>query len=140
MLFSCDNCRFTFYDGPPFATGRPHHGHVLAGTIKDIVTRYAHQTGHHVERRFGWDCHGVPVEYEIDKKLNVGTRAYTSVLVTCTQITGPEDVKKMGIENYNAECRAIVMRYSSVRGTDSVDPAHVAAGVGADHDASGPLD
>ena len=62
---------FTFYDGPPFATGTPHYGHILAGTIKDIVTRYAHQTGHHVERRFGWDCHGLPVELEIDKKLGI---------------------------------------------------------------------
>jgi len=54
-------CRFTFYDGPPFATGLPHYGHILAGAIKDVVTRYAHQTGHHVERRFGWDTHGLPV-------------------------------------------------------------------------------
>ena len=46
---------YTFYDGPPFATGLPHYGHILAGTIKDVVTRYAHQTGHHVVRRFGWD-------------------------------------------------------------------------------------
>lgn len=53
--------RFTFYDGPPFATGLPHYGHILAGTIKDIVTRYAHQSGFHVDRRFGWDCHGLPV-------------------------------------------------------------------------------
>ena len=62
---------FTFYDGPPFATGLPHYGHILAGTIKDTVTRYAHQTGHYVSRRFGWDCHGLPVEYEIDKKLKI---------------------------------------------------------------------
>ena len=61
------------------------------------MTRYAHSTGHSVERRFGWDTHGLPVEYEIDKKLD---------------ITGPEDVLKMGIDKYNAECRAIVMRYS----------------------------
>ncbi|XP_062520478.1 isoleucine--tRNA ligase, cytoplasmic-like [Corticium candelabrum] len=88
---------YTFYDGPPFATGLPHYGHILAGTIKDIVTRYAHQTGHHVERRFGWDCHGLPVEYEIDKSLG---------------ITSPDDVKKMGIDKYNAECRKIVMRYA----------------------------
>lgn len=53
--------RFSFYDGPPFATGLPHYGHILAGTIKDIVTRFAHQSGFHVERRFGWDCHGLPV-------------------------------------------------------------------------------
>lgn len=62
---------FSFYDGPPFATGLPHYGHLLAGTIKDIVTRYAHMNGFYVERRFGWDCHGLPVEYEIDKKLGI---------------------------------------------------------------------
>lgn len=82
--------RYSFYDGPPFATGMPHYGHLLTGTIKDIVTRYAHQCGYHVERRFGWDTHGLPVEYEIDKKLG---------------IKGPEDVMKMGIANYNKECR-----------------------------------
>jgi len=53
--------RYTFYDGPPFATGLPHYGHILAGTVKDVVTRWAHQSGFHVERRFGWDCHGLPV-------------------------------------------------------------------------------
>uniref|UniRef100_A0A8C3E494 isoleucine--tRNA ligase n=1 Tax=Corvus moneduloides TaxID=1196302 RepID=A0A8C3E494_CORMO len=89
--------RFNFYDGPPFATGLPHYGHILAGTIKDIVTRFAHQSGFHVDRRFGWDCHGLPVEYEIDKTLG---------------IKGPEDVAKMGIEAYNKECRGIVMRYA----------------------------
>uniref|UniRef100_A0A1A7Y5T2 Isoleucine--tRNA ligase, cytoplasmic n=1 Tax=Iconisemion striatum TaxID=60296 RepID=A0A1A7Y5T2_9TELE len=89
--------RYTFYDGPPFATGLPHYGHILAGTIKDIVTRFAHQSGFHVERRFGWDCHGLPVEYEIDKTLG---------------IKGPEDVAKMGIAEYNKQCRNIVMRYS----------------------------
>ncbi len=57
----CLCVRFTFYDGPPFATGLPHYGHILAGTIKDIVTRFAHQNGFYVERRFGWDCHGLPV-------------------------------------------------------------------------------
>lgn len=89
--------RYSFYDGPPFATGLPHYGHILAGTIKDVVTRYAHQQGYHVERRFGWDCHGLPVEFEIDKTLG---------------IKGPEDVEKMGIKNYNAECRNIVMKYA----------------------------
>ena len=69
----------------------------MAGTIKDTVTRYAHQTGHHVSRRFGWDCHGLPVEYEIDKTLN---------------ITGRDDVLKMGVKAYNAECRGIVQRYT----------------------------
>ncbi|XP_030061152.1 isoleucine--tRNA ligase, cytoplasmic [Microcaecilia unicolor] len=89
--------KYTFYDGPPFATGLPHYGHILAGTIKDIVTRFAHQSGFHVERRFGWDCHGLPVEYEIDKMLG---------------IKGPEDVAKMGISEYNKQCRGIVMRYA----------------------------
>ncbi|KAF5283434.1 hypothetical protein FQA39_LY04810 [Lamprigera yunnana] len=88
--------RFSFYDGPPFATGLPHYGHILTGTIKDVVTRYAHQQGYHVERRFGWDCHGLPVEFEIDKTLN---------------IKGPEDVAKIGIAKYNSECRKIVTRY-----------------------------
>ena len=69
-----DKPLYTFYDGPPFATGLPHYGHILAGTIKDTVTRWAHQTGHNVERRFGWDCHGVPVEFEIDKKLGIQGR------------------------------------------------------------------
>ena len=69
----------------------------LRGGPQDIVCRYAHQTGHYVERRFGWDCHGLPVEFEIDKMLG---------------ITGKEDVLKMTIAKYNAECRAIVMRYS----------------------------
>ncbi|KAF8530134.1 isoleucine-tRNA ligase [Hysterangium stoloniferum] len=90
--------KFSFYDGPPFATGLPHYGHLLAGTIKDIVTRHASASGFYVERRFGWDTHGLPVEHEIDKKL---------------EITGKADVMKMGIAKYNAECRAIVMRYSS---------------------------
>jgi len=62
---------YTFYDGPPFATGLPHYGHIAAGTIKDVMTRYATQTGHYCSRRFGWDCHGLPIEYEIDKKYNI---------------------------------------------------------------------
>ncbi|KAI9297973.1 isoleucyl-tRNA synthetase [Neoconidiobolus thromboides FSU 785] len=88
---------YSFYDGPPFATGLPHYGHLLAGTIKDIVTRYASLTGHYVERRFGFDCHGLPIEFEIDKKLG---------------ITGKDDILKMGIDKYNEECRSIVLRYS----------------------------
>ncbi|KAG5519569.1 hypothetical protein PMAC_001724 [Pneumocystis sp. 'macacae'] len=115
LMLSKGRKRFNFYDGPPFATGLPHYGHILASTIKvfnsldisiiecanlntqDIVTRYAHNTGHYVERRFGWDCHGLPVEHEIDKKLG---------------INGKDDVIAMGIERYNNECRSIVMRYS----------------------------
>lgn len=88
---------YTFYDGPPFATGLPHYGHILAGTIKDVVTRYACQTGHHVQRRAGWDCHGLPVEYEIDQKLN---------------ITHRDQVLAMGVDKYNETCRGIVTRYT----------------------------
>ncbi|KAL4934174.1 isoleucine--tRNA ligase ILS1 [Aspergillus undulatus] len=89
---------YTFYDGPPFATGLPHYGHLLASTIKDIIPRYWSMKGHYVERRFGWDTHGVPIEYEIDKKLGM---------------SGLDAVAKYGIEKYNEECRAIVMRFAS---------------------------
>ncbi|PRP77154.1 isoleucine--tRNA ligase, cytoplasmic [Planoprotostelium fungivorum] len=89
---------FSFYDGPPFATGLPHYGHLLAGTIKDTVTRYAHQKGFHVTRRFGWDCHGLPIEFEIEKKLGIKTR---------------DEILKMGIPEYNKACRGIVMQFSS---------------------------
>ncbi|KAL9679523.1 hypothetical protein QQ045_017388 [Rhodiola kirilowii] len=87
---------YVFYDGPPFATGLPHYGHILAGTIKDIVTRYQVMTGHHVTRRFGWDCHGLPVEHIIDEKLGIKFR---------------DDVLKLGIDKYNEECRSIVTMY-----------------------------
>lgn len=87
---------YIFYDGPPFATGLPHYGHILAGTIKDIVTRYQTMTGHHVTRRFGWDCHGLPVEHEIDNILGIKSR---------------NDVFAMGIDKYNEACRSIVTRY-----------------------------
>jgi isoleucyl-tRNA synthetase len=89
---------YTFYDGPPFATGLPHYGHLLASTIKDIIPRYWSMKGHYVERRFGWDTHGLPIEYEIDKSLG---------------ITGAQAVEKLGLEQYNAECRAIVMRFAA---------------------------
>lgn len=89
---------FSFYDGPPFATGLPHYGHLLAGTVKDIITRHATSMGYYVDRRFGWDCHGLPVEHEIDKKLEIKTK---------------HDVEKMGLGAYNSACREIVMRYQS---------------------------
>ncbi|KAK4215002.1 isoleucine--tRNA ligase, cytoplasmic [Rhypophila decipiens] len=88
---------YTFYDGPPFATGLPHYGHLLASTIKDIIPRYWSMKGFHVERRFGWDTHGLPIEHEIDKKLG---------------ISGKAAVMELGLEKYNEECRSIVMRYS----------------------------
>ena len=89
---------YIFYDGPPFATGLPHHGHIVASTIKDIVPRYWTMKGRHVMRRFGWDCHGLPIEHEIDKQLG---------------ITAAQAVKEMGVSGYNDQCRAIVQRYVS---------------------------
>ncbi len=87
---------YIFYDGPPFATGLPHHGHIVASTIKDIVPRYWTMKGRHVQRRFGWDCHGLPIEHEIDKRLGISAQ---------------EAVARLGIAGYNDECRAIVQRY-----------------------------
>ena len=94
---SKDKPAFSFFDGPPFATGLPHYGHILTGSIKDAVCRYHHQTGKHVERRFGWDCHGLPIEFEIDKLLDIKSR---------------NDVLEMGIGKYNDTCRGIVDRYA----------------------------
>lgn len=88
---------FVFYDGPPFATGLPHYGHLLAGTIKDIVPRYQAMRGHYVERRFGWDCHGLPVEYEMEQEL---------------KISGKRDIEKLGVDVFNERCRGIVLRYT----------------------------
>ena len=88
---------YTFYDGPPFATGLPHYGHITAGTIKDVVTRYWTQNGYHIERKFGWDCHGLPIECIINKKLNIDTK---------------KQLLELGIEKYNKECRDIVMQFA----------------------------
>ena len=89
---------FSFYDGPPFATGLPHYGHLLAGTLKDVVPRFWTMKGYRVQRRFGWDCHGVPVEFEINKTLNLHTR---------------KAILEYGVGNYNNACRGIVDRYST---------------------------
>jgi isoleucyl-tRNA synthetase len=88
---------FVFYDGPPFATGLPHYGHLLAGTIKDIVPRYFTMQGFDVERRFGWDCHGLPIESLIEKELNLGGKA---------------EIEAYGVPKFNAACRASVQRYT----------------------------
>ncbi len=93
-----DKKPYIFYDGPPFATGLPHHGHIVASTIKDIVPRYWTMKGRYVMRRFGWDTHGLPIEHEIDKKLNMSAQ---------------QAVEEMGVAAYNDECRAIVHRYTS---------------------------
>ena len=98
QLEKTKNCPvYTFYDGPPFATGMPHYGHLIAGGLKDVVTRYWTQRGRYCVRRFGWDCHGLPIECLINKKLNINTK---------------KDLLKLGIDKYNEECRNIVMTYA----------------------------
>ena len=92
-----DKPLFRTFDGPPFATGLPHYGHILAGTIKDTVLRYQTMRGFNVPRRFGWDCHGLPVENEIEK---------------AKELSGAPSIEQFGIANFNEECRSIVMRYS----------------------------
>lgn len=89
---------YIFYDGPPFATGLPHHGHLVGSILKDIVPRYFTMKGHYVQRRFGWDCHGLPIEHEIDKKLGMSAQ---------------DAVAKFGVAGYNNECRSIVQRFTS---------------------------
>ncbi|PIR22605.1 MAG: isoleucine--tRNA ligase [Deltaproteobacteria bacterium CG11_big_fil_rev_8_21_14_0_20_45_16] len=88
---------YSFYDGPPFATGLPHYGHLLASTLKDIVPRYWTMRGFRVERRWGWDCHGLPIEQEIDKK---------------HQFKSTNEIEAFGIARYNEECRSIVLRFT----------------------------
>ena len=84
---------YTFYDGPPFASGSPHYGHILAGVIKDIVPRYWTMRGYRVERRFGWDTHGLPVEMEVERQLG---------------ISGPRQIEELGVAEFNAACRRMV--------------------------------
>ncbi|MGD0594173.1 MAG: isoleucine--tRNA ligase [Acidimicrobiales bacterium] len=86
---------FVFYDGPPFANGLPHYGHLLTGFVKDAVPRYQTMRGHRVERRFGWDCHGLPAEMEAERELGV---------------SGHKAVTEFGVDRFNAACRAIVQR------------------------------
>ena len=88
--------RYSFYDGPPFATGLPHFGHFLPSTIKDIIPRYQTMRGKYVERRFGWDCHGLPVENLIEKELGLNSK---------------HEIEACGIEKFNEACRDSVLRY-----------------------------
>ncbi|HJD59454.1 MAG TPA: isoleucine--tRNA ligase [Rickettsia endosymbiont of Omalisus fontisbellaquei] len=88
---------FIFYDGPPFANGLPHYGHLLTGFIKDVYARYQTVKGKKVERRFGWDCHGLPAEMQSEKELN---------------ISGRLAIANFGIDKFNAHCRASVMKYA----------------------------
>ena len=89
---------FIFYDGPPFATGLPHYGHLLAGTIKDVIPRYKTMRNFRVERRFGWDTHGLPVEYEVEQDL---------------KLNGAEEISEYGVGKFNEACRSIVLRYTA---------------------------
>ena len=96
------NNDFVFYDGPPFANGLPHYGHLLTGFIKDLVARYQTMKGKKVERRFGWDTHGLPVEMETEKELSAKEGR---------QISGQIAIQEFGIEKFNAACEASVMKY-----------------------------
>ena len=89
---------FVFYDGPPFATGLPHYGHLLAGTIKDIIPRYQTMRGKYVERRFGWDTHGLPIEALAQDALG---------------ISGAGAIKEFGVDKFNEQCRSMVLKYVS---------------------------
>jgi isoleucyl-tRNA synthetase len=91
-----DRPEFVFYDGPPFATGTPHYGHLLVGTIKDIVLRYWSMRGYNIERRFGWDCHGLPIENLAQDALG---------------LNGAPDIRARGISEFNEQCRSMVLTY-----------------------------
>ena len=88
---------YVFYDGPPFATGLPHYGHILASVIKDAIPRYQTMNGKRVERRWGWDCHGLPVENLIEKELGLQTK---------------KDIENIGVETFNEAARGSVMSYA----------------------------
>jgi isoleucyl-tRNA synthetase len=88
---------YAFDDGPPFATGLPHYGDILTSYIKDVVPRYFTMRGYHVPRRWGWDCHGLPVEYEVEKELG---------------LTGPHEIAALGLDRFTEECRSLVLRYA----------------------------
>jgi len=88
---------FVFYDGPPFANGLPHYGHLLTGYVKDVVPRYETMRGRHVERRFGWDCHGLPAELEAERELGIKDKS---------------EIDAMGVEAFNDACRVSVLRYT----------------------------
>ncbi len=89
---------YVFYDGPPFANGLPHYGHLLTGYVKDIVPRYRTMRGYKVERRFGWDTHGLPAELEVQRQLGISDKA---------------QIEEMGIGKFNEACRASVLKYTN---------------------------
>ena len=87
---------FVFYDGPPFATGTPHTGSLLSSVIKDVVPRYKTMRGYRVPRRWGWDCHGLPIESLVEKELGLKTK---------------KDILTIGIDTFNEKARSMVLRY-----------------------------
>ena len=88
---------YVFYDGPPFATGMPHYGHIVASIMKDAVPRYWTMKGYRIARRWGWDCHGLPMENLAEKELKLKDKT---------------DIEKIGIDKFNEYCQSIVMRYA----------------------------
>jgi len=92
-----DKKPYIFYDGPPFATGTPHYGHILTSYLKDTIPRYFTMRGRYVDRVWGWDCHGLPVEFEIEKALN---------------LNGKAEIEEYGIGKFNEACKSIVLRYA----------------------------
>lgn len=93
---STDNA-YIFYDGPPFATGLPHYGNLVASAMKDIIPRFWAMRGKRVERRWGWDCHGLPIENIVEKELNLKSR---------------KDIEKMGVDKFNEACRSKILIYA----------------------------
>ena len=92
-----EESEYVFYDGPPFANGLPHHGHLLTGYVKDVVPRFQTMKGKKVERRFGWDCHGLPAEMEVEKEL---------------QVSGRSEITEYGIDKFNERCEESVLRFT----------------------------
>src|SRR5690606_17417929 len=89
---------YVFYDGPPFANGLPHYGHLFTGYVKDVVPRYQTMRGRRVERRFGWDCHGLPAEVEAERQLNISSKA---------------EILDLGVARFNEVCRSSVLTYTN---------------------------
>ncbi|MBI5019079.1 class I tRNA ligase family protein [Candidatus Gottesmanbacteria bacterium] len=89
--------QYVFYDGPPFATGLPHYGHILASTIKDVIPRYWTMKGYRVDRVWGWDCHGIPIENMVEKELGL--------------VGGKKGIEAMGIDKFNDACRLAIFRF-----------------------------
>ena len=96
-----DGPEYVFYDGPPFANGLPHYGHLLTGYVKDIVPRYRTMRGYKVERRFGWDTHGLPAELEVQRQLGITDKA---------------QIEEMGIGAFNDACRDSVLQATPTNG------------------------